>query len=143
MKRDRTCELVVPGDVKSLALIRSVVTTFAIESGLPREEVDKVEVAVDEACTNVIEHGYGRLERRPPLHLQINSIEKEFIVDIVDQGPYFDFNNRVQHKFPDHWMKGSETRGAGLYLIMKCMDRVDYERLPDERNRMRLVKQLN
>ena len=33
-------------------------------------------------------------------------------------------------------------RGAGLYLMMSFMDSVDYERLPDARNRMRMIKKI-
>ncbi len=135
-------ELIVPGDPKSLSLIRMVITAIAHEAGLSQEQVDKVEVAVDEACTNVIEHSYKQLSPHPPVEVQVQANGKDFIVDIVDSGPSFDFNNRVRNKFPDHWMLGENMRGAGLYLMMSFMDSVDYERLPDARNRMRLIKKI-
>ena len=135
-------ELIVPGDPKSLSLIRMVITAIAREAGLSQDQVDKVEVAVDEACTNVIEHSYKQLSPHPPVEVQVQANGKDFIVDIVDSGPSFDFNNRVRNKFPDHWLLGENMRGAGLYLMMSFMDSVDYERLPDARNRMRMIKKI-
>ncbi len=136
-------ELIVPGDSKSLSLIRMVITAIAREAGLSQDQVDKVEVAVDEACTNVIEHSYENLTPHPPVEVQVQANGKDFIVDIVDSGPSFDFHNRSRNKFPDHWLRGENMRGAGLYLMMSLMDSVDYERLPDERNRMRMVKRIS
>ena len=135
-------ELIVPGDPKSLSLIRMVVTAIAREAGLSEDQVGRVEVAVDEACTNVIEHSYQKLSPHPPVEVLVQADSKDFIVDIVDSGPSFDFNNRVRNKFPDHWVHGDNMRGAGLYLMMSLMDSVDYERLPDDRNRMRLIKKI-
>jgi serine/threonine-protein kinase RsbW len=135
-------ELIVPGDTRSLALVRMVTTAVASEAGLDQEIIDKIEVAVDEACTNVIEHGYGTMNPHPPVEIRIKADDREFVIDIVDSGPAFDFENRVRNKFPDYWMHADTTRGAGLYLMMALMDSVDYEIMPDSRNRMRLVKKI-
>jgi serine/threonine-protein kinase RsbW len=132
-------ELQVPGEAKSLALIRMVVTSLAEEAGLPQDEIDKVEVAVDEACTNVLDHAYAECVPHPPVRLHIRTENNEFVVDVVDEGAAFDFERHQTPKFPDHWW-GGHTRGAGIFLIKKCMDNVHYDRLPNERNRLRLVK---
>lgn len=134
-------ELQIPGEPKALALVRMVVTSLAEEVGLPQEEIDKIEVAVDEACTNVLEHAYETLDPRPPVVLNITADDGSFVVDIVDEGEGFDFSAHVLPKFPDHWYEG-HTRGVGLFLIKKCMDSVEYDRLPDKRNRLRLIKRI-
>lgn len=135
-------ELIVPGDTRSLSLIRMVVTAVAREAGLDQDEVGRVEVAVDEACTNVIEHGYGELERQPPVEIVLHTQDKDFVVDVLDTGPSFEFERSAIPRFPEHWTEEDHTRGAGLYLMMSLMDSVEYERLPDERNRMRMIKRL-
>lgn len=133
--------LKVPSDAKYLALIRMVVVNAAETTGLAPAEIDKVEVAVDEACTNVLDHAYGDELPRPPIEIEIRISHHKFIVDIIDQGITFDFNAYVEPQFPDHWIDG-HTRGVGLFLIRKFMDEAKYERLPDNVNRLRLVKNI-
>lgn len=131
----------VPGDANSLAVIRWVITRLALTLGLKPDEVDQIEVAVDEACSNVLDHAYRTLSPKPPLHLEIHLKDTDFIVDIIDQGHSFDYTSYIPPKFPDHWIEGHE-RGVGLYIIRQFMDEVHYESLPDKRNRMRLIKKV-
>jgi serine/threonine-protein kinase RsbW len=132
-------EVTVPGETHSLALVRKIVTHLATEVGFPEEEVDKIEIAVDEACTNVMEHAYRTVTPKPPVQLHVRADEGEFVVDIIDRGQPFDLSTYTPPRFPDHWHAG-HTRGVGLYLIKQCMDETIYERLPDQINRLRLIK---
>jgi len=132
----------VPGVTQSLALVRKIVTHLAAEAGFPEEEVDKIEIAVDEACTNAMEHAYSKLSPKPPVRVEIEISPGRFVVDIIDRGASFDFASYVPPRFPDHWDAG-HTRGVGLYLIKQCVDEAHYDRLPDNANRLRLVKKLN
>ncbi len=132
-------QLLLPGSPTSLAMIRWVVTRLATAAGLSIDDIDSVEMAVDEACANVLDHAYGGLDPKPPLHIEINTNDETFIIDIIDRGKTFDMSNYREPKFPEHWMEGHE-RGVGLYLIHQFMDDVQYEKLPNDRNRMRLVK---
>ncbi|HOW98683.1 MAG TPA: ATP-binding protein [Kiritimatiellia bacterium] len=131
----------VPGEARFLALIRSVTTMLARNAGFPDVDVDKIELAVDEACSNVVEHAYRKASPKPAIELEIRWEPGRFIVDIVDRGIPFDFAKHVTPKFPDHWISG-ECRGAGLFLIRSCMDETEYESQPGQANRLRLVKRL-
>ena len=48
----------VPSSTQNLALIREFVTSVGAQAGLGEDDVAKLELAVDEACTNVIEHAH-------------------------------------------------------------------------------------
>ena len=52
-------QLIVPGRFESLSEIAAFITQAAREAGLNDDEVFHVEMAVDEACSNVIEHAYA------------------------------------------------------------------------------------
>ena len=52
--------LTVPGRFESLARISEFVTAAAKSAGLAEDDVFHVEMAVDEACSNVIEHAYSQ-----------------------------------------------------------------------------------
>jgi len=133
-------QFIVPGDPKALCNIRWVITRLATAAGLNADQIDQVEVAVDEACTNVLDHAYKTRDPKPPLHLEIQTDDNgSFIVDVLDSGASFDFASYVPPKFPDHWMEGHE-RGVGLYLISQFMDEVQYNKLDDQTNRLRLIK---
>ncbi len=132
-------ELLLPGNAASLATVRWVVTRLATAAGLPEEAIDHVEVAVDEACTNVLDHAYQAMDPKPPLHIAITTSDDAFMVDILDRGKTFDYGSYTEPEFPDHWVEGHE-RGVGLYLIRQFIDEVRYETLPGPQNRMRLIK---
>lgn len=129
----------IPGEARFLFLVRAIVTAIAESIGLPEIEVDKVEVAVDEACTNVLDHAYSKLLPKPPIDIEVTVDEKNLVVDVIDYGARFDFSSYTPPRFPDHWLDG-QTRGVGLYLIHQCMDSVSYEPLSDRHNRLRLTK---
>lgn len=132
----------IPGEARFLFLVRAIVTAIAESIGLPEIEVDKVEVAVDEACTNVLDHAYSELSSKPPIDIEVTVDEKALVVDIIDYGNCFDFSSYTPPRFPDHWLDG-QTRGVGLYLIHQCMDGVSYEPLSERQNRLRLTKRRN
>lgn len=131
----------VPGEHRYLALLRSVVVALAEEAGFQDQDVDKIGMSVDEACTNVMDHAYRNVDPRPPVELEIRVTGDRFVVDVRDQGISFDFNSYVPPKFPEHWISG-HLRGVGLYLIRTFMDEAQYERLPGNVNCLRLVKNL-
>ena len=83
-------QVVVPGDPRSLALVRSFVGHLALTAGFDDVEASKIEVAVDEACANIIEHAYSEMERKPPVTVQVVLSDDSFVVQIFDEGKSFD-----------------------------------------------------
>jgi anti-sigma regulatory factor (Ser/Thr protein kinase) len=141
-QKSRTVQVNVPGETCSLALVRKIVTHLASSAGFPEIEVDKIEIAVDEACTNAMEHAYRAMSPKPHVEIHINVSEGHFTVDVIDRGNTFDFAAYNPPTFPEHWNRGN-TRGLGLYLIKQFMDEINYERISDTENRLRLVKHVH
>ena len=56
---ERKFMLQVPSSTENLALIREFVSSAAQQAGFDNNEIARLELAVDEACANVIEHAYG------------------------------------------------------------------------------------
>ncbi|MFH0880459.1 MAG: ATP-binding protein, partial [Lentisphaerota bacterium] len=104
--------LKVPGETHSLSLIRLVMTHLAEMAGFQEEDIGKIEIAVDEACTNVIEHAYHSHSPKPPIRVEVETHPDQFIVRIKDEGIPFDYDSYIPPKFPDHWTEG-HTRGVG------------------------------
>jgi serine/threonine-protein kinase RsbW len=137
--QEQTIHLRIPGEHRYLALVRSVIVALSEDAGFSDQDVDKIEMAVDEACTNVMDHAYRNANPKPPVDVEIQVTHDSFVVDIKDRGRSFDLKSYVPPKFPDHWMSG-RTRGVGLFLIQMFMDEARYERLPGNVNCLRLVK---
>jgi serine/threonine-protein kinase RsbW len=135
----RAYALEVPGDARSLSLVRSVVGHLSVLAGFEELQASKIEIAVDEACSNILEHGYGDVTPKPPIRVEFEVQANSFCVRIYDQGDPFDFAAHAAPTFPDHWHDGN-TRGVGLFLIKECMDEVSYDKSPDQRNCLRMVK---
>ena len=80
--------LSVPAQLENLHMIRYVVLHAAMQFGFSSEDAAKVEMDDDEACTNVILHGYGdqaKKEPYPPLFLNILFDKEKLIIEIADQ----------------------------------------------------------
>ena len=59
---EKQFELRIPSQTDNLEMIRDFVSKVSAKVGFGEDDVDKIRIAVDEACTNVIKHAYEREE---------------------------------------------------------------------------------
>lgn len=130
-----------PGIFESLPKIRNFVVQAAEKAGFGEADVYAVELAVDEACSNIIEHAYGG-EGVGDINCtcQITDIDLTFV--IRDRGRPFEPDSIPEPDFsvPLDQLKSG---GAGLFLMRKMMDDVRFEFTQDEGNTLTLVKHRN
>ncbi len=126
-------------DVHQVAAIRSVVRDRCRRKWTDEKNLDAIsqlELAVQEAAANIIEHAYaGRADQ--PIQLVVALDDSTVRVWLYDQGASFDAGAVDAPRFD-----GSRTGGFGVYMIRKCVDEVRYSRHPDGRNVVRLVKRM-
>lgn len=127
-----TCSL------KNLEEICDFVTHCANESGLSETEVYAVQLAVDEATTNIIEHGYGH-ECPSRIDITCEPIKNGLKIVIYDDAEPFD-----PTVVPDPEINVSlddiKPRGLGIFFMRKMMDEVNYETSPDKGNTLTMIK---
>jgi serine/threonine-protein kinase RsbW len=111
---------------------------MAQKAGLDDMAVYSVELAVDEACTNIIEHAYGG-EGKGEIQCTCQILEDGIKVILRDQGRAFNPENVPVPK-PKARLKEVKARGAGLFLIRKLMDEVQFDFSKEEGNRLTLIK---
>lgn len=133
-------KLTVPSDRSQLERIRKFVCEAAREFGFSETEINKIELAVDEACSNVIRHAYGDDASRS-FDVLVETNREEFSVVIEDTGKSYDI---LTHKLPEMpvYLREHRPGGLGIKLIRTLMDNVDYEPLHG-RNRLTLTKRLH
>jgi serine/threonine-protein kinase RsbW len=124
--------------LKNLETICDYVTHFANEAGLNESEVYAVQLAVDEASTNIMEHGYGR-ECPNRIDVSCEILEDGLKVVIYDDAEPFN-----PEAVPDPEINVSleeiKPRGLGIFFMRKMMDEVHYESSPNMGNTLTMIK---
>ncbi len=116
--------LAVPRRTQHLSLVRKVVATSAREVGFGPDEVDKIELAVDEAVSNAIL--YAEPERPRQIVVQVQPGPGRFVVVLKDGGPPFPFEEKGRVVL-EQQLRTEDRGGLGIYIIRQFMDAVEYE----------------
>lgn len=136
-----------PGQASYLTYLRALVADLARQVGFPDDEVAKIEMAVGEACENVVEHAYDtgkqwRLHQPDPeIRMDIRTENGRLIIEIKDHGQRFDFANYRPEEL-DVLLKEARPGGFGIAIMRKFMDEVHYSSNDRDGNTLRLVKHL-
>lgn len=137
---ERKFTLKVPSSTENLALIREFVTTVGNQAGLDESGVAQLELAVDEACANVIEHAYGHDITKEVIVRAIFDNEA-LRVAVIDEGRGFDPNKTPQDSV-EQLIHERKSGGLGIRLIKTLMDEVSYEIVPGEKNELHMTKKI-
>ncbi len=133
--------LTIASRTEQLRAVREFVSTAAREFGFGDEEVSKIALAVDEACTNVIKHAYS-YDPKGSITVVVRGRNGSFEVAIQDRGKDFDpgaVPSPDMKEYLAHFRRG----GLGMHLMRSLMDRVEYSIQPGRRNEVRLIKFLH
>lgn len=139
--------LQAPGHGSYLAYIRTIIGDLARKVGFPDDEVAKIEMAVDEACANVVEHAYAPKKewhwkhRDPEIHLDVRAEDSRLVIEINDHGQRFDFTSYNPADIESR-IKEMQPGGYGIFIMRKFMDEVHYSSDDATGNTVRLVKYL-
>jgi serine/threonine-protein kinase RsbW len=129
-----------PGKYTSLAGISKFVSKAAHEAGLDSKGVYAVKLAVDEACTNIIEHAYGG-EGIGKIECSYDIDEDAITIKLRDWGGSFDPDDVPTPDF-NVPLEELKTRGAGLFFIYKLMDEVHFKFNEEKGNLLVMVKNI-
>jgi serine/threonine-protein kinase RsbW len=136
-----------PGHGSYLAYIRTIVGDLARKVGFADGEVAKIEMAVDEACSNVVRHAYSTdkewcwQHRDPEIRLDIRVEGDHLVIEINDHGQRFDFANYRPARMEDH-LREMKRGGYGIPIMRNFMDEVQYNSNDQTGNTLRMVKYL-
>lgn len=137
---ERKFTLQVPSSTENLALIREFVGSAAMQAGLDEKEIAKLELAVDEACANVIEHAYGHDVSKEVI-VRATVGDDQLSIDIEDTGHGFD-PEAVNQEELEKLISKRRTGGLGMRLMKTLMDEVHYEIEPGKKNALHMMKRL-
>jgi sigma-B regulation protein RsbU (phosphoserine phosphatase) len=113
-----------PATLKEMrSQLRDMVTSVGATDGLTEEIV----VALNEACMNVIQHGYqGSIQEDYELRVTYNKNRHAMIFELLDHAPPVD-----KAKIKSRSLEDVRPGGLGVYFIRQLMDEMEFCTPPD------------
>ena len=125
--------LQLPRDALSVPVVRKVLQSSMRTLGVAEECLMDIELALTEACTNVLDHAAAGDEYQVVAGLDDNAC----VIEVVDAGRGFDADH-LGHAEADP----SAEEGRGIQLIRTLVDRVHFKSRPERGMVVHLEKQL-
>ena len=118
--------------------IREFVGEIARHAGFGEKDVYNIQLATDEAASNIIEHAYEGMSDGV-LDLSCGTEKDTLTIILIDYGIPFDPS---AIPMPDLKADLSERKigGLGIFLMRKLMDEVHYEPRKDKSNVLTMIK---
>jgi serine/threonine-protein kinase RsbW len=138
LKKDK---LEIKSRTENLASIREFINSAATEAGFSKDTIDKIILAVDEACTNIIKHAY-KYDPDGRIIITLKADKKTFTVEIIDYGKSFE-PDLVPKPDLQKYFNEKRVGGLGMYLMKSLMDEVQYASIPGKFNQVSLSKYIN
>ena len=120
--------------------IREFVGEVARQVGFSDKEIYSIQLAADEASSNIIEHAYAGV-KGGKIEIECNMSGNVLKIIIRDQGKSFDPSSVPE---PNVKADLSERKigGLGMYLMRKLMDEVSYESSAERGNVLTMIKRM-
>ena len=127
-----------PAKFEFLDEIREFVAQIAREGGFTEKEIYSLQLAADEAASNIIEHAYMGVSNA---NLDITSDMRgdKLIITMHDTGIPFDPSSVRQPNLKAD-LSERQIGGLGVYLMRKLMDEVRYESNSKTGNLLTMIK---
>lgn len=140
-------ERTFPAKIAALAEVMDFVAAHAQKASLPAARVLNVQLAVEEAVTNICLHAYAEEAAVNLLSysyratggfvLRIRHEKGTFEIDLIDQGPAFNPLLATPLDLKSIW-EDPKARGIGIHLMQRMTDDLRYRRV-EHKNVLTLV----
>ncbi len=116
------------------------VTNIAKTLNLTQSEINKIKIAVYEACLNVIEHAYHSDTNRS-IDVHVEAKPDRLVIRIIDFGEGFQVDDTKSFNI-ENAVSGRERGGMGLHIIKQAVDDLSYTQDTLEGNQLIMTKYL-
>ena len=134
-----TATLTRAAELESLPIFRRFIEDACQRCGVDEQTCFNLKLAVDEAATNVITHGYAGMDPGSMI-LELRFDPQQVVITLTDFGRPFEPSEAPK---PDlsAALEDRPIGGLGLFFIYSVMDKVDYS-ADEQGNRLTLTKRL-
>jgi serine/threonine-protein kinase RsbW len=131
----QTVRLTIPAKAEYIALVRLALSGLSRLRPLDEEVLGDLKLAVTEACTNSVRHGYGDGEGTVDILYELQP--DRLVVEVADDGPGFDAAGERPSE------ENLEEGGLGIAIIKAVSDEFEAgERAEGQGSRLRFTKLL-
>jgi len=126
--------------LENIPVAMAFIVEAARQAGFDEKAVGQIEISVDEACANVVDHAY---EGMPPGPMEVSFRQNDLglIITVRDWGHEFDID-RVRVPDVTAPLEERELGGLGLFFMRQLMDSLEYRPDPELGNELVMVKRL-
>ena len=125
-----------PATLSNLKKIRATIKDFLKIYEVDLKIIKNIQLAVDEAVTNIIKHAYKGENKNNIIKIELEFKNKIFLIHLYDNGIKVDKKN-IKPRSLDNIKPG----GLGSYFINEIMDEVKWEtKSKDWVNHLILIK---
>ena len=119
--------IVIPSQTRFLGLVREMTERVAHLCAFDTPTAQRVALAVDEATTNSIKHGYlGAGDHE--VEVRFAETARELVIEVIDEGRAVD-RNEIPRVDLDRYVSERRTGGLGVHLMNRIMDAVAIRRV--------------
>jgi serine/threonine-protein kinase RsbW len=134
---DESPSLRITADLKDLATIRRFVEQASYRPDANSEVIDDMVIALNEAVTNIIVHGY---QNRPGIiEVEVTYDNDSLVVYLRDEAPPFDPTAITAPDFPPS-LEQPLFGGMGIQMMSKLTTVMTYRTLPKGGNELTLIR---
>ncbi|MEG3438974.1 ATP-binding protein [Pannus brasiliensis CCIBt3594] len=127
----------VDGELQSLETVLKYFDQLD-RAGIARKDWLQCQLALAEGFTNAVRHAHKNLPPEIPIEIEIELTPDGMDLRIFDHGPSFDLEKYLRENLaPDALRSG---RGQGIPILRKIATHLAYQRTPDDRNCLSIVK---
>jgi serine/threonine-protein kinase RsbW len=127
-----------PANYKSLATISQFIIEQAEDAGFSPKDVYAIQIAVDEACSNIIDHAYGG-ENLGEITIKFNNLKNKIQIILIDKGKPFILEDVPEPDLTSP-LETRKERGLGVFFMRNFMDSVLFEFSKPEGNILTMEK---
>ncbi|OGB65667.1 MAG: hypothetical protein A2Y94_04725 [Caldithrix sp. RBG_13_44_9] len=130
-------EVIIPAQMPYLRQVRDFIEQIGARHNFDHKIINSFKLVVDEACTNIIRHGYRDIKNG---QIMVRAIVRRMslTIVIVDSGHSFD-PRQVQDPDLEKYVSIGKKGGLGIFMMRKLMDDIKYN-VTSRGNELRLTK---
>lgn len=139
-RKDNQLQLEVKAELENLTVIDDFITESMKQLGMKKDETLQVRLAINEACTNIIQYAYSGGSEEPIIVLCSMS-GNDLVIEIRDWGRPFDPEAVPQPDIESGLFERKEG-GVGIFLMRQMMNDVRYTFCAGRYNELRMTKHI-
>ena len=128
-------KLIIESRTDNLGLARITAASFAAQLDFTVSEIEELKVAISEAVSNAIIHGYK--EEVKEIEISLKLMHNQLVITIVDEGVGME---NITEAFKASYTTTDNRMGLGLNFIKSFMDKVELDSELGKGTKIKMIK---